>query len=52
MADPTQGPCKHCGAVLPLAEMLRITAEGEYVFVCPDCAVAVSTGPGPGRAAR
>ncbi|HEV8361628.1 MAG TPA: hypothetical protein VGR28_14360 [Candidatus Thermoplasmatota archaeon] len=38
---PEEAPCQHCGAVLPLATLLRIDAQGEYVLACPDCAVAI-----------
>jgi hypothetical protein len=46
MAEAT-APCAHCGAVLPLAQLLRIDAEGGYAYVCQECAVAAPTGKGP-----
>lgn len=40
MADPTQ-PCTYCGAVLALSQLVKLDREGQYVQVCPDCAVVL-----------
>lgn len=46
MAEPT-GPCRHCGAVLPLSALMKVGAEGAWEYVCQDCAVVAPTGTGP-----
>jgi hypothetical protein len=40
MAAASQ-PCAWCGAALPLAQMVQVDQEGEWVYLCQGCAVAI-----------
>lgn len=39
--------CKHCGATLSLARIMKLDEQGEYEYLCESCAVEAGTGQVP-----